>query len=333
MLVENIPEKWTPEVKHFCPSVPIILVGNKKDLRNDEHTWRELAKMKQVGTALGAPAGNPPLPMPGPGWGGCTPQERLLLCSGNVSKRCFSCFLGAGEARGGKGHGQQNQCLWLPGVLGQDEGGGAGGVRDGHAGRPAGAQEQEAQRLPAAVSGRAGHRPHPPGRERCPQPGQDLPVPPPAPSPLHQSCHPRPRRVPVTSGAVRGPCLQNLLLSVGRLFLLLSMPPGLCFPWALPWCLLSVPSSGQVPQKQEAPVTAHLWALPALGVLCPLSLAVQAHTAALQMCPGSLSPACEQSWAQLLPGALIPGRAPSSAGVAAFESASVMDLAALNPTA
>ncbi|XP_075953043.1 rho-related GTP-binding protein RhoA-D-like isoform X1 [Anarhichas minor] len=46
--LENIPEKWTPEVKHFCPNVPIILVGNKKDLRNDEHTRIELAKMKQV---------------------------------------------------------------------------------------------------------------------------------------------------------------------------------------------------------------------------------------------------------------------------------------------
>nr|XP_023664553.1 rho-related GTP-binding protein RhoA-C-like [Paramormyrops kingsleyae] len=46
-VTENIPEKWTPEVKHFCPNVPIILVGNKKDLRNDEHTRRELAKMKQ----------------------------------------------------------------------------------------------------------------------------------------------------------------------------------------------------------------------------------------------------------------------------------------------
>ncbi|EAW56540.1 hCG2043377 [Homo sapiens] len=45
--LENIPEKWTPEVKHFCPNVPIILVGNKKDLRQDEHTRRELAKMKQ----------------------------------------------------------------------------------------------------------------------------------------------------------------------------------------------------------------------------------------------------------------------------------------------
>lgn len=45
--LENIPEKWTPEVKHFCPNVPIILVGNKKDLRNDPFTIRELAKMKQ----------------------------------------------------------------------------------------------------------------------------------------------------------------------------------------------------------------------------------------------------------------------------------------------
>ena len=45
--LENIPEKWTPEVKHFCPNVPIILVGNKKDLRNDANTTRELAKMKQ----------------------------------------------------------------------------------------------------------------------------------------------------------------------------------------------------------------------------------------------------------------------------------------------
>merc|ERR1712050_95791 len=45
--LENIPEKWTPEVKHFCPNVPIILVGNKKDLRNDSSTIKELGKMKQ----------------------------------------------------------------------------------------------------------------------------------------------------------------------------------------------------------------------------------------------------------------------------------------------
>jgi len=45
--LENIPEKWTPEVRHFCPNVPIILVGNKKDLRSDPGTVRELSKMKQ----------------------------------------------------------------------------------------------------------------------------------------------------------------------------------------------------------------------------------------------------------------------------------------------
>lgn len=45
--LENIPEKWVPEVKHFCPNVPIILVANKKDLRNDESVRGELARMKQ----------------------------------------------------------------------------------------------------------------------------------------------------------------------------------------------------------------------------------------------------------------------------------------------
>lgn len=44
--LENIPETWTPGVKRFCPSVPIILVGNK-NFGNDQHTGQELAKMKQ----------------------------------------------------------------------------------------------------------------------------------------------------------------------------------------------------------------------------------------------------------------------------------------------
>jgi len=45
--LENIPEKWVPEVRHFCPSVPIVLVGNKMDLRQDEYTIRELQRSKQ----------------------------------------------------------------------------------------------------------------------------------------------------------------------------------------------------------------------------------------------------------------------------------------------
>ena len=33
--LENIPERWVQEIKHFCPRVPVLLVGLKKDLRND----------------------------------------------------------------------------------------------------------------------------------------------------------------------------------------------------------------------------------------------------------------------------------------------------------
>nr|CAB3265570.1 RhoA protein [Phallusia mammillata] len=45
--LENISEKWMPEIKHFCPNVPILLIGNKKDLRNDDEIRKELAQSKQ----------------------------------------------------------------------------------------------------------------------------------------------------------------------------------------------------------------------------------------------------------------------------------------------
>ncbi len=44
--LENIMEKWVPEVNHFCPNVPVILVGNKKDLRFDKEVHEELEKRK-----------------------------------------------------------------------------------------------------------------------------------------------------------------------------------------------------------------------------------------------------------------------------------------------
>lgn len=51
----TLPEKWIPEIRHFCPKVPIVLVGTKKDLRNDAVTIDYLAKrrMKPVSTAEG----------------------------------------------------------------------------------------------------------------------------------------------------------------------------------------------------------------------------------------------------------------------------------------
>ena len=41
---QNITEKWLPEVSYFCPSVPVILVGTKKDIRQDPEVLEELAK-------------------------------------------------------------------------------------------------------------------------------------------------------------------------------------------------------------------------------------------------------------------------------------------------
>jgi len=43
----NVDEKWFPETRHFCDDVPTILVGLKKDLRNDSETIEELSKKHQ----------------------------------------------------------------------------------------------------------------------------------------------------------------------------------------------------------------------------------------------------------------------------------------------
>uniref|UniRef100_A0A8C5ELN0 Rho-related GTP-binding protein RhoG n=1 Tax=Gouania willdenowi TaxID=441366 RepID=A0A8C5ELN0_GOUWI len=44
----NVGHKWHPEVSHHCPSVPILLVGTKQDLRGDADTVK---KLKEQGLA------------------------------------------------------------------------------------------------------------------------------------------------------------------------------------------------------------------------------------------------------------------------------------------
>jgi len=52
--LENVPEKWVPEVRHFCPGVPFVLVGCKADLRNDPTTINQLKKMNSEPVTLEA---------------------------------------------------------------------------------------------------------------------------------------------------------------------------------------------------------------------------------------------------------------------------------------
>jgi hypothetical protein len=44
---DEIPRQWISEVLHFCPGLPIILVGCKSDLRDDPKTMEELHKTSQ----------------------------------------------------------------------------------------------------------------------------------------------------------------------------------------------------------------------------------------------------------------------------------------------
>ena len=44
---ENVEEKWVPELKEHYPETPIMLVGNKMDLRNDKEVIKKLSKVKE----------------------------------------------------------------------------------------------------------------------------------------------------------------------------------------------------------------------------------------------------------------------------------------------
>jgi len=41
--LENVKSKWVPEVSHNCPGTPLVLVGTKQDLREDNEAISRLA--------------------------------------------------------------------------------------------------------------------------------------------------------------------------------------------------------------------------------------------------------------------------------------------------
>uniref|UniRef100_A0A0B6XYF3 Small monomeric GTPase n=1 Tax=Arion vulgaris TaxID=1028688 RepID=A0A0B6XYF3_9EUPU len=50
--LENVKQKWIPEVIRYCPTTPILLVGTQTDLRNDIQELKQLAKNKQKPLSL-----------------------------------------------------------------------------------------------------------------------------------------------------------------------------------------------------------------------------------------------------------------------------------------
>lgn len=50
--LENTAAKWAPETKYFCPNAPIVLVGIKKDTRNDPSEIKRLHEMKREPVTL-----------------------------------------------------------------------------------------------------------------------------------------------------------------------------------------------------------------------------------------------------------------------------------------
>ncbi|TQD82370.1 hypothetical protein C1H46_032062 [Malus baccata] len=50
---ENVAKKWVPELRHYAPSVPIILVGTKLDLRDDRQFFVDHPGAVPITTAQG----------------------------------------------------------------------------------------------------------------------------------------------------------------------------------------------------------------------------------------------------------------------------------------
>ncbi|KAI0488949.1 hypothetical protein KFK09_028788 [Dendrobium nobile] len=50
---ENISKKWIPELRHYAPSVPIVLVGTKLDLREDKQFLTNHPGAITISTAQG----------------------------------------------------------------------------------------------------------------------------------------------------------------------------------------------------------------------------------------------------------------------------------------
>jgi len=79
---ENITAKWYPELMHFCPEVPQILVGTKTDLRRDSSVVEKLKSQGQ----------NPLTPEQGQDLARKIKAEKYLECSAKTTENLKTVF-------------------------------------------------------------------------------------------------------------------------------------------------------------------------------------------------------------------------------------------------
>lgn len=111
--LENIPEKWTPEVRHFCPNVPIILVGNKKVFYTFERAFFIYFRRILIYFSL------------------------EITKKGFTERSCYDQRVGQNEAKAGytgrrTRNGRKDHCVRLFGVFRQNQRGCARSVRNGY---------------------------------------------------------------------------------------------------------------------------------------------------------------------------------------------------------
>ncbi|KAI9679006.1 MAG: Rho GTPase [Bathelium mastoideum] len=98
--LENVMDKWYPEVLHFCPTTPMILLGLKSDLRH-KRTCIELLKTQGL-TPVTPQQGEAVAKKMGAAYMECSSKEMNGVHE--IFETAVSITVGAGEGGGEGGH-------------------------------------------------------------------------------------------------------------------------------------------------------------------------------------------------------------------------------------
>lgn len=95
----NVPQKWIPEVRHFCPRTPLVLTGTKIDQRSDPN-------LVVVGAGIGGASRKPVSTAEGAELGRSIGAYRYVECSAKTRDGVQDVFQTAARAAiNPKGHG------------------------------------------------------------------------------------------------------------------------------------------------------------------------------------------------------------------------------------